>query len=80
MSKTKSTTNQKKKYTHLNLNDRKNIERLKRLKTWQFRLMLEYDRNPLKCECGGLMKWDGIVVPKEEDYIERYRWKDRNAS
>ncbi len=55
-------------------------ERLKRIKTWQFRLMLEYDRNPLKCECGGLMKWDGIVVPKEEDYIERYRWKDRNAS
>ena len=55
-------------------------ERLKRIKTWQFRLMLEYDRNPLKCECGALMKWDGIVVPKEEDYIERYRWKDRNAS
>ena len=27
MSKTRSTTNQKKKYTHLNLNDRRNIER-----------------------------------------------------
>lgn len=54
--------------------------RLKRMKTWQFRMMLEFDRNPLKCQCGALMKRDDIVVPGKNHYIERYRWKDRYAS
>ncbi len=54
-------------------------KRLKRMKTWQFRMMMEYDRNPLKCECGALMKKDGIVVPGERKNTERYRWEGQNA-
>lgn len=54
-------------------------KRLKRMKTWQFRMMMEYDRNPLKCECGALMKKDGIVVPGKQINLERYKWEGRNA-
>ena len=53
--------------------------RLKKMKTWQFRMMLEYDKNPLKCECGALMKKSDIVVPEKRRNQERYRWEGRNA-
>ena len=41
--------------------------------------MMEYDRNPLKCECGALMKKDGIVVLGKQINLERYKWEGRNA-
>jgi hypothetical protein len=42
-------------------------------------MMLEYDKNPLKCECGALMKKSDIVVPEKRRNQERYRWEGRNA-
>lgn len=74
-----SRNNSRGKRIERRLVSREKYKGLKKLKTWQYRLMQEYDRNPLKCECGALMKKDGIVVPGERGIIERDRWKGQNA-
>ena len=51
-----SRNNSRGKRIERRLVSREKYKRLKKLKTWQFRLMQEYDRNPLKCECGALIK------------------------
>ena len=71
--------NQRARRIERRLVTREQYLRIKQTKTWQLRLMLDYNRNPLKCSCGTLMKRDDIVVPWEREKIERYKWKGQNA-
>jgi hypothetical protein len=71
--------NQRARRIERRLITREQYLRIKQTKTWQLRLMLDYNRNPLKCSCGTLMKRDDIVVPWEREKIERYKWKGQNA-
>lgn len=50
-------------------------ERTRYLRKWAGRLSEEFNKYPLKCECGAWMKFDDIILPKLE---KRRRYK--NAS